>query len=79
MAAPIETDRSGLQVPESLGVRLLHGHDEAEFVVWTGGWADIGFLLDGEASDLYGEFQDVDGASAAVARNVEDLVDPRDR
>ena len=66
-------------MPESLGVRLLHGNDEAEFVVWTGGRADIGFLLDGEASELYGELQDVDGAYAAVARNVEDFLDPRDR
>jgi len=35
--------------------------------------------LDGEASDLYGELQDVDGAYAAGAKNVEDFLDPRDR
>jgi len=44
MAATDETDRSGVQVPESLGVRLLHGNDKAECVVWTGGRADIDFL-----------------------------------
>ena len=35
------------------------------------GWADIGFLLDGDVSDLHAEFQDVDGAETAGARNVE--------
>jgi hypothetical protein len=34
--------------------------------VWTGGWADVGMLMDGEVVNLYAEFQDVDGAYAAA-------------
>jgi hypothetical protein len=68
---PIVTDRASVKVPESLGIRLQADDDEVEIVVWTGGWADIDFVLDGEGSNLYAEFQDVDGAYAAVARNVE--------
>ena len=71
---PIVTDRAIVKVPESLGVRLTSGEDEAEIVVWTGGWADIGFLFDEDVTDLYAEFQDVDGAYAAVATNVEDFL-----
>lgn len=63
-----------VKVPESLGVRLTSGEDEAEIIVWTGGWADIGFLLDQAVTDLYAGFQDLDGANAAVARNVEDFL-----
>ena len=71
---PIMTDRAAVKVPESLGVRLYSGDDEAEIVVWAGGWADIGFLLEKEVTDLHAEFRDVDGAYAAVARNVEDFL-----
>jgi hypothetical protein len=71
---PIETERSLVKVPESLGVRLTSGDDEAEIVVGTGGWADIGFLLGEEVTDLYAEFRDVDAAYAAVARNIEDFL-----
>lgn len=71
---PIVTDRSIVKMPESLGVRLTSDADEAEIVVWTGGWADIGFLFGEDVTDLYAEFQDVDGAYAAVARNIEDFL-----
>jgi hypothetical protein len=72
---PIVTDRSSVRVPESLGIRLdREPDDELEIVVWTGGWADIGFLLGGEVTDLYAEFTDLDGAYAAVARSVEDFL-----
>ena len=71
---PIVSERSAVAVPQSVGVVLRYGEDEAEFVVWTGGWADIGMLMDGEVVNLYAEFQDVDGAYAAVARNVEDFL-----
>ncbi|WP_157577721.1 hypothetical protein [Phycicoccus jejuensis] len=71
---PIVHERCAVAVPESVGVVLRRGEDEAEFVVWTGGWADIGMLLDGEVWDLYAEFHDVSGAYAAVARNVEDFL-----
>jgi hypothetical protein len=64
-----------VQRPESLGIRLdTDPDDELEIVVWTGGWADIGFLLDGEVTNLYAEFTDLDGAYAAVARSVEDFL-----
>ena len=71
---PIVSDRASVKVPESLGLRLQCGDDEAEFVVWTGGWADIILAFDGEATPLYAEFPDVDGAYAAVVRNVEDFL-----
>jgi hypothetical protein len=70
----VGTDRSSVQVPESWGVRLNRDDDEAEFVVWTGGLADIGLLFEGEVTDLHAEFQDVDGAYAAVVRTAEDLL-----
>jgi hypothetical protein len=69
----IVRDRISVRVPESLGVRLQYGDDEAEFVVWAGGWADTILALDGEATSLYSEFADVDGAYAAVVRTVEDF------
>jgi hypothetical protein len=71
---PIVSDRASVRVPESLGVRLQSGDDEAEIVVWTGGWADIGFLKEGDVLDLYAEFHDVDGAYGAVAGCVEDFL-----
>lgn len=63
-----------MKVPESLGVRVRSGDNEAEIVVWAGGWADIEFLLDEEVTNLYAEFQDVGGAYAAVARSIEDFL-----
>ena len=72
---PIVTDRSNVRVPESLGIRLHRDpDDELEIVVWAGGWADIGFLLDDEVTNLYAEFTDLDCAYAAVARSVEDFL-----
>jgi len=37
-------------------------------------WADIGVLIDGEPTELYADFHDVDGAYAAVVSNVEDFL-----
>lgn len=72
---PIVTDRGQVAVPESLGIRLLRApDDEAEIVVWTGGWADVALLIDGEVIDLCPEFRDVDGAYAAVAVTVYDFL-----
>jgi len=72
---PIVTDRGSVEIPESLGIRLRREpDDEAEIVVWTGGWADIGLLIDGQVIDLCPEFTDLDGAYAAVARTVEDFL-----
>lgn len=42
--------------------------------MWTGRWADIGLLIDGQVIDLCPEFADLDGAYAAVARTVEDFL-----
>lgn len=68
---PITPDRSSIQVPESLGFRLRkHGlDDEFEMVVWTGGWADVDYLLGGEVYSCP-EFRDVDGAHGAVVEQV---------
>lgn len=71
---PITSDRSCVAVPESLGLRITSGADEIEVCVWTGGWADIDWVDDGEGQGLCPEFTDVDGAYAAVVQNVEDLL-----
>lgn len=71
---PITTDRASVHVPESLGVRVASGEDEIEVCVWTGGWADIDWVDAGEGQSLCPEFKDVDGAYAAVVRNVEHLL-----
>jgi hypothetical protein len=61
------SDGAVVEVPESLGIRLREQDDEMEIVVWTGGWADVDCVLDGEATTLCPEFQDVERAYAAVA------------
>lgn len=71
---PIVSDRLSVQIPESLGVALRRDDDEAQFCVWTGGWADIELVMDGEYVPLHAEFETVDGAYAAVVRNVEDFL-----
>lgn len=71
---PITPDRSAVEVPESLGLRVDHGDDEIEVCVWAGGWADVVWVVDGEGDSLCPEFRDVDGAYAAVVRTVEDLL-----
>jgi hypothetical protein len=69
-------DRSSIQVPESLGFTLHKDGSDDVFatVVWTGGWADVGYLLDGKTYDLSPMFPDVDAAYAAVVKNVEDFL-----
>jgi hypothetical protein len=71
---PITPDRGSVEVPESLGLRIEYGDDEIEVCVWTGGWADVVWVADGEGDSLCPEFQDVDGAYAAVVQTVEDLL-----
>lgn len=73
---PITSDRDSVYVPESLGIALRkHAtSDEFEAVVWTGGWADVGYVLDGEVYNFCPEFRDVDGAYAAVTKEVEDFL-----
>lgn len=72
---PIVRDRAAVEVPESLGIRLSRDcDDEMDIVVWTGGWADIDFVLGGEVTSRCPEFRDVNAAYAAVARNVGDFI-----
>ena len=73
---PIAPDRAGIQVPESLGIRLRkHSRDDAfELVVWAGGWADVGYLLDGEVYNFCPEFYDIDGAYESVLKGAEDFL-----
>lgn len=71
---PIVDNRLVVQVPESVGILLRREEDEAQFCVWAGGWADIDMVMDGEHVPLYAEFDTVDGAYAAVVRNVEDFL-----
>ncbi|MFD7022931.1 hypothetical protein [Promicromonospora sukumoe] len=72
----IKEDRSSVQVPESVGFTLhKHGSDDVfEVVVWAGGWADVGFLIDGEVYNFSPTFSDVGGAYGAVVKDVEDFL-----
>ena len=74
---PIASDRSTVQVPDSLGFTLQPHATEGELdiVIWTGGWADVGYMLDGEICNSCPEFQDVDGAHAAVVQEVESFLE----
>ena len=63
---PLVTDRSAVIDPESVGVRLRDDGQEAELVLWTGGWADLTALIAGKYVDEAPEFGDV-AACVAVA------------
>ena len=63
-------DRSAVQVPESLGLRVSIGADEWEFVVWTGGWADAHTFVGGVLEPAGPEFVDADEAYAAVLSSI---------
>ena len=71
---PITPNRASVEVPESLSLRVESGDDQLEVCVWTGGWADISWVDDGEGNSLCPEFKNVDGAYAAVVQTVEDLL-----
>lgn len=73
---PITSDRSSVQVPESLGCTLRKhaSDDEFQAVVWTGGWADVDYVLGGEVYTFCPEFRDVDGAYSAVTKEIEDFL-----
>jgi hypothetical protein len=71
---PITSDRSSVDLPESLGLRIESGVDEIKVCVWAGGWADIDWVDGGEANSLCPEFRDVGGAYAAVVGTVDDLL-----
>ena len=64
---PIVTDRAAVQVPESLGLTVSNGPDDAlQVVVWTGGWADANALKGGTISTPHLTFTDADEALGAV-------------
>lgn len=71
----ITLDRPSVQVPESVGF-TLHRHapeDALTIVVWTGGWADLGYLFDGEAYNFSPMYRDADDAYTAVVKDVEEF------
>lgn len=72
----ITSDRSSVQVPESLGITLRKhaSADEFQTVVWAGGWADVAYVLDGEVCTLCPEFRDMDSAYSAVTTQVADFL-----
>lgn len=73
---PITSDRSSVRVPESLGIAItkLAVDDEFKVVVWTAGWADVGYFVGGKVYDFCPEFHDVDGAYNAVVNEVADFL-----
>lgn len=73
---PITPDRSAIRIPESLGLSLQKpdGIDSMSVTVWTGGWADVDFLLDDTLYVASPWFTDVDGAAAVVVDLVDDFL-----
>ncbi|MGN8049120.1 hypothetical protein ACTJKO_05480 [Curtobacterium sp. 22159] len=71
---PIVDDRSAVEVPESLGLRLWHGSDEFEIVIWTGGWVDAGSFVEGELEQPALAFADEDEAYEAMCACVEAFI-----
>jgi len=64
---PIVTDRATVADPESLGLVFGGmGGDEAELVLWCGGWADLHAVLGGEAVTEGPEFAEVAGCVAVA-------------
>jgi hypothetical protein len=64
---PIVTDRAAVADPESLGLVMRGtGGDEAELVLWRGGWADLDAVLGGEVVTEGPAFTDVAGCVAVA-------------
>ncbi|MFC7024564.1 hypothetical protein ACFQHV_15575 [Promicromonospora thailandica] len=72
----ITPDRSTVQVPESLGFTVQeHGSDYVlQTVVWTGGWVDVGYLIDDEVYTFTPVFNDVEEVYEAVVKDVEEFI-----
>ncbi|MFD7022908.1 hypothetical protein [Promicromonospora sukumoe] len=71
----ITPDRSSIQDPESVGF-VLHRHDSDDVLkiaVWTGGWADLEYLLEGEVFTFSPFYRDTDETCAAVIKDVEEF------
>lgn len=69
---PITSDRSSVGYPESLGLSLRRGDDEAEFIAWTGGWADQAIFVAGHIVNSGPEFASVDERVDAVRAFIKD-------
>lgn len=68
---PLETDRSSVVDPDSVGVRIVGpAESELSVVVFRGGWADVDYLID---EHITSEAPDVPSGQAA-GRLLDDLV-----
>lgn len=67
---PIVSDRAVVHDPESLGMTLRFGDDDAAIVLWRGGWADVEASIGGKVLLDAPDFNDV-ASSVAI---VDDLV-----
>jgi hypothetical protein len=73
--APLVRDRSQVRRPMSLGLRV-HGHaNEAEFVLYAGGWADVDVVrgIDEPVSE-YVELDEVEEFGLVLDRVIASLV-----
>ncbi|MFI7598381.1 hypothetical protein [Actinoplanes sp. NPDC049681] len=61
--APLETDRSRIGRPRSIGVHLTGaGEAEGQIVLYAGGWADADYVLPG-SDVIITEYVEVDDAA----------------
>jgi hypothetical protein len=71
-------DRSAVQRPRSLGIRIVGSHGaEAEFVLYVGGWADAAYLPSG-GEEVVQEHVEVDSVAefSALLDRVVQLLTP---
>lgn len=52
---PITEDRSSVVDPDSIGIQLRKGEQEAELVLYRGGWADVEFWSGAISDDVHSE------------------------
>ena len=77
-----EGDRGNHLIPRELRANPTPGDGRGTIwvvehvvdLVWTGGWADVGHLIDGEVYSFSPGFSDVGGAYGAVVKAVEDFL-----
>lgn len=71
--APLLRDRGQVRRPMSLGVRVHGNTGKAEFVLYAGGWADVGVIHPGidEPTAEYVELDDVEELGPLLDRVVE--------
>lgn len=72
---PIESERSDVEVPESVGLTMsTDSGDALRIVVWIGGWADAGMVKKGEVLTPNLTFNDTDEATTVVVSAIEDFL-----